>query len=77
MKEKIDKGFCLIYNKLSNRRKLITSVWFLGFLIVYLSYIVLDSPTISFLKGSLLSVSLLCGFFHIILCYRKWKKEPI
>ena len=73
--EKVDKGFCLSYFKLSYRRKLIRTLWFTPLCLFFLfadstyMYFTVFSP------GEMTLFLLFISVLQIIYNYYKWKKE--
>lgn len=74
MKNKVDKGFELIYWKLSYRRKFIRTLWFtpLTFLLIPFMFLIGDKLFINRIMPILLS---LVYIGQLIYTYIKWKKE--
>lgn len=71
MSEKIDKGFCLVYNKLSYRRKFIRTLWLLP---VYIAILFMGKHIPNRVK---LLVSIPVVIIFVIQArytYVKWKK---
>lgn len=74
MNKQVDKGFYFAFNKLSNRRKFIRSVWFSLIFLVYFIFL--------FFKGAssnkfyiFFGLMILVSSFNIIFRLRVWKKE--
>ncbi|TYS70421.1 hypothetical protein FZC76_00550 [Sutcliffiella horikoshii] len=74
-KKKIDKGFALIYYKLSYRRKLIRNLWQLPLSFIALIAIIIIFDIHTTASVFLLSLFILSGLTHCLLLYRKWKQE--
>ncbi len=66
---KVDKGFKILYGKLSNRRKFIRTLWITPFIIMLSIYM--------FYTGDILfPIFLISAFFiQLIYTYFKWKAE--
>lgn len=72
--EKKDKGFVLIYYKLSYRRRLIRTLWSIPFIIIlYLAIYQLDVLTLNE-KIAIGVIYLLLAIIDIVYNYIKWKK---
>ncbi len=72
--DKVDKGFELIYWKLSYRRKFIRTLWMIPIAIVIIFYFHTTFQSIlqTCLVATLLAIMLL---IQAIYNYRKWKNE--
>jgi len=79
MADKVDKGFCLAYWKLSRRRKFIRTLWCTPFAIiaialVFYSYYRLES---SFLYAIAMTVLIVVALIaQLAFTFHKWKKKP-
>ena len=73
-KEKVDKGFELVYYKLSNRRKFIRTLWMFpwGVLAIWLAYVVGLSVMVVKLAAIIIAVTFIAQACYT---YRKWKEE--
>lgn len=64
----VDQGSCLVYNKLSYRRKLIRTLWVVPFCVLLL--MLPDFPN----RGIWLSLTLITGVLQGVYNYQKWRK---
>ncbi len=73
-KEKVDKGFELVYYKLSNRRKFIRTLWMFpwGIFAVWLVYAVGLPSRVVTLAAIIIAVTIIAQACYT---YRKWKEE--
>lgn len=72
MNRKIDKGFQLIYWKLSYRRRFIRNLWLLPLVIVLTGWMLWSVDKVLF-NRILPMVLLVISIFELIYNYRKWK----
>lgn len=77
MEEKIDKGFCIIYSKLSNRRKFIRLIWFVFFCIPYTLMLKWGDISFNFPKDLIYVLLPLVLLIESFRHFKKWKKELV
>jgi len=80
MGEKVDKGFCLIYWKLSYRRKFIRTLWGTPFVVIAVALILYLNPVSAlsrFTPGILSIIIVAVHIIQLIYTYRKWKRGNI
>jgi len=74
MSEKIDKGFCLQYSKLSYRRKFIRTLWMIpgiGFMfLIPASYVLFGMQ-----RNIWIVLAVLTTIVQAVFTYKKWKEE--
>jgi len=71
---KVDKGFQLVYWKLSYRRKFIRTLWMTPFAIISIALMFLAGGNI--LINTVLSLLIVVMYFtQLIYTYTKWKKD--
>ncbi|MGH4137853.1 hypothetical protein [Clostridium sp.] len=73
MSKKADKGFQLIYWKLSYRRRFIRDLWLFPFVIISIGFMVWIGDSI-FMKRVAPVIGLVIYIFQSIYDYSKWKK---
>lgn len=73
--QKIDKGFCLSYSKLSYRRKFIRTLWFGLLFIIYFFTRMHPSKIIHSPLSWLVGVVILIWLGQATYTYKKWKSE--
>lgn len=77
MEEKVDKGFCLIYKKLSNRRKFIRQIWYFLFSILYILIMKWGDTSFNIPKDLLFVALPVVLIIEAIRFFQKCKKELI
>ena len=76
MEEKVDKGFCLIYNNLSNRRKFIRNLWSVLFCIIIILYFKISNPIFVVPIDIIILGIFIFVILYTIRSYKTWRKEP-
>lgn len=68
----IDQGFCLLYKKLSYRRKFLRGIWFFIPLQIYAGYLLLarDFNNFQLVVFAFIEIIIL---FQLFINYKKWK----
>ena len=69
----VDKGFCILYRKLSPRRKFIRATWVTLLFSIYVVYS-LASRELSVIHMTLMYIPLFALAYLLIKRYRDWKK---
>lgn len=71
---KVDKGFELLYFKLSRRRKFIRTLWLIPWAILTIGIVAWSSLCIEFKIAIIILIALTEGA-QLVINYRKWKKR--
>ena len=74
MGAKIDKGFCILYSNLSDRRKFIRTLWMMP-LVAIMFLVSRDSRLLGIPRDIWIGAALLSAIFQAFYTYRKWKAK--